>query len=167
MGWAHRFAKGHVPANKGKPMPPEVRAKVARTMFQPGHQRNDTVPLGGTRINRQARPPQLERKISNSGRGAERWRAVHRLVWEAAHGPAPAGHVVVFRPGQRSLVEAEITLDRVECISRVENMRRNTRHQLPKPLNDLISLRAALNRQIRRHERHAPPTSPTPAQGHP
>ena len=39
-------------------------------------------------------------------------------------------------------------LDRVECITLAENMKRNTRHNLPKELADTIALRAALTRQI-------------------
>jgi hypothetical protein len=30
------------------------------------------------------------------------WVAVHRLVWEQAHGPVPPGHIVVFRPGRHT-----------------------------------------------------------------
>ena len=63
-----------------------------------------------------------------------------------------------------------ITPDVVECISRRENMLRNSVHtRLPKPLASLVQLRGALQRQInRRAAREAqaaePPTDP---QGNP
>jgi hypothetical protein len=66
----------------------------------------------------------------------------------------PAGHIVVFKPGQRTKELNEITADRVECISFAENMKRNTRHNLPKPLSDLIALRGALTRQINKRTKH-------------
>lgn len=36
-GTAHRFPKGHVPANKGRKMNAGVYAKVSATMFKKGH----------------------------------------------------------------------------------------------------------------------------------
>jgi len=57
---------------------------------------------------------------------------------------------------------SEITLDRVECISLAENMRRNsylTRY--PKEVADLIRLRGALNRKINTRERRRA-EAPTP-----
>jgi hypothetical protein len=91
----------------------------------------------------------LLQKVSNDkGNNSKRWRGVHELVWIAANGPLPPGHIVVFKPGCRTAVLEEITIDKVECISLVENMKRNTRHNLPKPLADLIAVRAALTRQI-------------------
>jgi hypothetical protein len=70
-------------------------------------------------------------------------------VWEAAHGPVPPGHAVVFRPGRRSSELARITVDGLELITRAELMRRNTHHNLPPEVSQLIQLRGALNRKIR------------------
>ena len=42
----------------------------------------------------------------------------------------------------------EITLDKVECISLAENMRRNSCHQYGKEIARLIQLRGAVSRQI-------------------
>ena len=79
---------------------------------------------------------------------ARRWVAVHRLVWEAAHGPVPDGHVVVFLPGKRTAELDGITLDVVELVTRRELMRRNSVHQMPKELVELVRLRGVLTRQI-------------------
>lgn len=168
VGWAHRFAKGHVPANKGKPMSAATRAKCARTMFKPGtlHGRAAQLskPVGALRIDTKTQC--LQRKVTTAGRGGQRWKAVHRLVWESAHGPLPRGHIVVFRPGMKTLAEAEITLDRLELVSHAENMRRNTVHNQPPEIARAMQLRGALNRQINRLSRldagQATDAEPTP-----
>lgn len=48
----------------------------------------------------------------------------------------------------RTAVLDEITLDRVECISLAENMRRNSYHNYPKEIALAIQLRGVLNRKI-------------------
>jgi hypothetical protein len=92
----------------------------------------------------------LQRKISNAkGSNSKRWRGVHELVWIEANGPVPPGHICVFRPGMRTAVLEEITVERVECISFAENMRRNSYHtRFPKEIGLAIQLRGALNRKI-------------------
>ena len=67
----------------------------------------------------------------------------------------PKGFIVVFKPGMASTDPAEITIDRVELITRAELMRRNTRHNLPPELNALISTKARPTRLItEREKRH-------------
>lgn len=148
---ATRWTPGQVPANKGQPMPEHVRAKCARTFFRKGNLNGKAQalykPVGTTRIDSDGL---LSRKVTDAGRGGQRWRSVHRLVWEAANGPIPAGHIVVFKPGMRTAVEREITLDRLECISHEENMARNTVHRLPQALAAVVLLRSAVTRQINR-----------------
>jgi hypothetical protein len=142
-GGATRFQRGHATWNKGMK---GLQIGGEATRFQPGHMPHTTEPIGSLRITKDGT---LQRKISNDkGNNSKRWRGVHELVWIEANGPVPSKHIVVFKPGMRTDVIEEITLDRVECISLAENMRRNTRHNLPKELNQLISLQAALTRQI-------------------
>jgi hypothetical protein len=90
----------------------------------------------------------LQRKMREDGRPQDRWVAVHRLVWQAAHGPVPRGSVVVFKPGRFSTELAQITLDAVELISRAELMARNTRHNYSPEINELIGLRAQITRAV-------------------
>jgi len=54
-------------------------------------------------------------------------------------------------PGDQLILE--ITIDRVELITRAELMRRNTRHNLPPELNALISTKARLTRLITEREK--------------
>ena len=142
-GGATRFKPGHKSWNAGmKGL--DIGGKATR--FKPGQMPHNTLDVGAYRITKDGT---LQRKIGTAkGSNSKRWRGVHELVWVATHGPVPTGHIVVFKPGMRTAELADITLDKVECISWAENMRRNTRHNLPKELNEVIGLRAALVRKI-------------------
>ena len=107
-------------------------------------------PIGSERMDR----GKLIRKVTDTGNPKKDWKRVDVIEWEAKNGPIPPGHCVVFKDGRVRTVEAEITLDKLELISRAENMRRNsylTRY--PKEMADLIRLRGALNRKINTRER--------------
>jgi len=53
----------------------------------------------------------------------------------------------------RTAIADEITLDRVECISLAENMRRNTMYRYPQEIVQAIKLKGAVTRVINKHER--------------
>lgn len=144
-----RFTKGHGPWNKGVK---GVHTGGDATWFKPGQLPHNTLPIGSTKFDKSG---VLLQKISNDkGNNSARWRAVHELVWTRANGPVPEKHIVVFKPGMRTNVLEEITIDRVECISLAENMKRNTRHNLPPELNEIVQLKAVLTRQINKRTRH-------------
>jgi hypothetical protein len=143
VGARYRFKPGQPAWNKGMK---GLDLGGKQTQFKPGSMPHNTHPVGSYRINKDGA---LQRKISeDKGNNSKRWRGVHELVWVEANGPVPAGHIVVFKPGQRTAELEEITVDRVECITLAENMRRNTKHRFPKEIADLMQLRGALNRQI-------------------
>lgn len=150
-GIAHRFQPGDVPWNKGKPGTTGLHPNTAAHHFQPGRPASDSRnyrPIGSLRV---CRDGYLERKMTDDPAlpPVRRWTAVHRLVWEAAHGPIPAGHAVVFRPGQKTTDAQQITLDRLELVTRAELMRRNSYHtHLPPELARVVQLRGAISRQI-------------------
>lgn len=121
-----------------------------RSQFRKGEMRgaaqHNYVPVGSLRVSKDG---YVERKVTDDHPvPARRWVAVHRLVWEAANGPVPAGHAVAFLPGRQTTDPERITADGLELVSRAELMRRNTRHRFPKELADLIALKAALTRKI-------------------
>ncbi|HAF43453.1 MAG TPA: HNH endonuclease [Gallionellaceae bacterium] len=150
QGIGTRFVKGQQSWNKGTSYQPGGRCK--ETQFKKGHKHNTELPLGSLRINKDG---YLERKTSMTHPvPARRWVASHRLVWIEAHGDVPAGHIVVFKPGMCTANEEEITLDKVELISRGENMKRNTYHRYPKEIATLIQLRGAVQRKINRRLKH-------------
>jgi hypothetical protein len=151
-GAATRFVKGHAPHNKGVRRPGWAPGRMGETQFRPGERRGVAVrlykPIGTERVSKDG---YLERKINDDLPLQRRWRAVHLLVWEEANGPLPAGHAVAFRNGNKR----DIRLDNLELISRRALMRRNTVHNLPKPVAQAVQLLGAVRRQINRRERAA------------
>lgn len=156
-----QFPKGHVPFNKGLRRPGWAPGRMAETQFKKGEMsgaaQHNYVSIGSTRIVY----GNLEKKITDDPGiyPAARWRPVHRLVWEAAHGPMPKGHILVFKPGMHTTAEAEITLDRIECITRAENMRRNTIHRYPKDVVRTVQQMNWLQRRIRKTEKQLEETT--------
>lgn len=152
---ASRFKPGLVPWNKGKHV--VAGGRSAETRFKPGDMPHTTMPVGSYRTVRGgSKNPQLvlEQKINElPGPYNLRWQPVHRLVWIAANGPVPEGHIVVFRPGMRTTLLEEITLDRIECITRAENARRNHPGNKAPELRKLIQLKGAITRQVNRIQR--------------
>lgn len=147
-----QFKPGQAAWNKGTKGVVGVQEGCRRTQFRKGHIGGRAAermqPIGALRV----ADGQLQRKVNNDLPFMRRWVAEARLVWEAANGPVPAGHVVTFRDGRPRLKAEEITLGVLECITRVENMRRNSRHtRYPPEVNQLMQLRGALNRKINRH----------------
>lgn len=146
-GGSSRFVKGQESWNKGKKLPGHGNPE---TFFKPGQLNGRAaliaVPVGSHRVNADG---YLDRKIGNeSGPQHRRWKAVHRLVWEAAHGPIPPGHAVAFLPGRHSTDPALITLDALELVTQQELMRRNTVHRYGPEIAGLVQLRGAITRQI-------------------
>lgn len=143
---ASQFRPGLVPWNKGLHYMPGGRGAESR--FQKGHRPQTWVPVGSYRINSDG---QLDRKMNDKpGPSHVRWFPVTRLVWETAHGPVPKGSVVVFRPGMRTNVLEEITLQRLECITRGELAQRNHPRNKHPELGRLVQLKGAITRQVNR-----------------
>lgn len=144
-----RFAKGSRTWNKGIKGSTGTHPNCRPTQFvsRPPIESHNYRTIGSMRVNSDG---YLERKVSDdtSLARARRWIPVHRLIWIAEHGDVPPGNIVVFRPGMFTAELDEITLDRVELITRTELMQRNTRHNLPPEINSLISLKARLTRVI-------------------
>lgn len=152
---ATQFKRGHATWNKG--MSYEAGGRSAETRFKPGrpaHEARNYVPIGSLRVSKDG---YLERKVTDDPAlyPARRWVGVHRLVWQAAHGPVPPGHIVTFVPGLRTKVEAEITLDRLRLISRAENARRNHPMAKSPELAHIVRLKGHITRQLNRITREA------------
>lgn len=139
---AHRFPKGGAPWNKGMK---GLNIGGEATRFKPGSRPHTWQPIGTEKLDKDGL---LVRKVSDEGRRHERWKGLHVLTWEREKGLIPAGHIVVFKPGMKTNQADEITIDRLECISRAENMRRNSYHNYPPEIAKAIQLIGAVNRQI-------------------
>jgi hypothetical protein len=122
-GIPHRFQKGHVPANKGQK---GIRVSPA-TEFKKGQMPHNWTPVG-TEIVRGDGYTWV--KVAEP----KKWREKHRLIWEAANGPIPAGHAVIFADGNK----ANMTPENLLLVSRAQLARLNQ--------NGLIGASAELTR---------------------
>lgn len=143
VGAACRFLPGHVPANKGLRRPGWAPGRMAQTQFKPGAKPHTWKPIGSTRLTKDG---YLQRKVSDTGYPPKDWVGEHILIWQKAHGPVPRGFAVAFKDRNK----AHVDLGNFELISRQELMRRNTIHNYPPELAEVIRLGASLKRQIRR-----------------
>ena len=158
LSQATQFRAGQSSWNKG--LHYTAGGRSAETRFKKGHMsgaaQHNWVPIGTLRISKDG---YLERKVTDDQSlvPARRWKAVHRLVWEAAHGPIPASHVVAFRKGQFTNAIELLTADRLECISRADNARRNSIWSKDPELAKLYQLKGAINRQVNRMQKDNAP----------
>ncbi|MFM2058428.1 MAG: hypothetical protein RLY71_2813 [Pseudomonadota bacterium] len=138
-----RIQPGAEPWNKGRSF--EAGGRSVETRFQHGNKPHTWVPVGSLRIVEGT----LERKVNDlPGAHTVRWKPVHRLVWIEAHGEVPPGHLVVFKPGRKTLDPALITLDAVELVTREQHMLRNTVHRYGPEIASIHRLRGLVRRQI-------------------
>lgn len=142
-GRLSQFKPGLIPWNKGTHFISGGRS--SETQFKPGCRSGIAIelykPVGTERLSKDG---YLERKVNDDMPLRKRWRAVHLVLWEEVNGKLPEGHAIVFKDGDKT----NIALSNLECITRADLMRRNTVHNLPKELAELVQLRGALNRQI-------------------
>lgn len=151
-----QFKPGLVPWNKGLAGSTGHHPNTKRTQFKAGRKPEEARnyrPIGSVRVTRDGYP---ERKVSDDPGiyPARRWVAVHRLAWESVNGPVPKGWIVVFRPGMATADPDLITIDRVELITRAENMARNTIHARDEELRELSKLKYRLTRAVNKRIRH-------------
>lgn len=141
---AGRFNKGDQPWNKGIPYDGGPNSRATR--FKPGHRPANWYPVGHERISADG---YRERKISDTGITRHDYVPLHLLLWREHHGDIPARHAVVFKNKDR----ADIRIDNLECISRRELMARNTVHNYPPELRQVIRLKGAISKRIGTRER--------------
>lgn len=166
LGQLTQFVPGQKPWNTGTHY--VAGGRSAETRFKKGEMsgaaQHNYLPIGTLRISKDR---YLERKMTDdpSVYPARRWTFVHRIVWEQAHGPIPAGHMVIFRPGQFTNDVALLTADRLDCISRADNVRRNSLWRKDPEVARLIQLKGQITRAVNRikSKSTAQPTE-TPAQ---
>jgi len=118
-----RFQKGHVPANKGK----KGVGGWEPTQFKKGHKPWNYRPVGTERVNGDG---YVDIKIADPNK----WKGKHILIWEAANGPVPKGHVIIFGDGNK----LNFGIDNLILVSRAQLARLNQ--------NNLIQNDAELTR---------------------
>lgn len=109
------------------------------TRFKKGQQPHNTLPEGTVTVRRDKRgiPYQFYHCGSSSMH-------LHVKVWKDVNGQPPKGHCITFKDGDTM----NAALENLECISRVELMKRNSIQNLPEELKQTAHLRGVLNRKI-------------------
>jgi len=110
-----RYKKGQPSHNKGKHVSPEQRAIMERTMFKPGSVPANTMPVGTVVTNTEGYKLV---KVCEEGRQRDKWKFLHRQVWEAANGPVPDGCMIIFRDGDNSNCD----LDNLRCVTKAVHL---------------------------------------------
>jgi len=145
MDGSSRFQPGHKTWNKGTK---GIHLGGKETQFKKGNLPHNHKPIGHERINRDG---YLERKVADEFGPLKRFnfRAVHRILWEEAHGPIPKDHVVVFKNKDK----LDVRLENLEMISMRENAIRNGKARFPPEVRAAIQAKAVLTRRINRMEK--------------
>lgn len=144
IGAACRFQKGHVPANKG--VKGISYPGMEATQFKKGQHPYTWKPIGTERLSKEG---YLQRKVTDTGYPPRDWVGVHILLWREHHGEIPAGHKVVFKDRNKQ----NIIIENLELLSNAEMMQRNSFHNYPKEIVQLIQLRSVVQRQINKRSK--------------
>jgi hypothetical protein len=145
-GAAFRFKKGNISHNKGVKMPDEIYQKVKHTMFKPGQEPHNTRPVGSIRIQEKKGDILYQYiKVSN-----QHWQLLHRYNWEQVNGKIPRGMVLRFKDGNTMNCE----VNNIELLTKQENMMRNTMHQYPAEIKEVLKLKNKLNKLINGKEQN-------------
>jgi hypothetical protein len=160
-GRRSQFQKGMTPVNKGKKMPPGWSpGRMRETQFKRGQRSGQSaallMPIGvrrwiGSATGTQAK--YLYEKVSDvmNVPYTVNWKAVHVLLWEKKRGPIPKGHALTFKDGN----PANIKLRNLELLTRAQLMARNTIHNLPEDLKEVIRLKGSIKRVVTCRKRNA------------
>ena len=136
-----RFTKGHVPHNKGRKG--FCFKGSEKGWFSTGTRPKNWLPIGHMR--KMAREGYYEVKISATGYKPTDWVPVQRLVWERCTGkPVPKGCVVYYLDGNYENYE----ITNLGCITKAQNMMRNSMHQYGIDYVRIKQLQGQLTRQF-------------------
>lgn len=139
-----RFLPGQASWNKGKQF--DSGGRSHETRFKPGHRGGIALerylPVGSERVHKGG---YIQVKVNEDPVFHKRWRFVHVMTWEATHGPVPKGHVVSFKNGDPTDCRR---VENLELLHRRELMLRNTVHNYPPELRQVIRLKGAISKRI-------------------
>lgn len=151
-GRSGQFPKGFVPANKGKTMP--WNANSARTQFKKGNRTGNAhrnyKPIGSTRLSKEG---YLERKIHDRLPLQSRWRGVHLINWEKAHGAIPAGCCLKCLGDRRNTDLSNWKLVPRGLLPRLNNRWGRNYDDAPAELRPTIMAVATLEHQLKERAR--------------
>lgn len=137
-----QFTPGIVPWNKGKKYHAGGRSRD--TQFSKGHKPVNHKPVGTIRTNVDG---YLEIKIAE---GINKWRLLHREVWKQHHGAyPPRGYALIFKDNDKTNVE----INNLQLIPRRDLMKKNSVHNLPESIKQVIVINALITRKINATEK--------------
>lgn len=114
--------------------------KISKSWFKPGTNPSNTKHDGAICI----RGDKLGNKYQFIRLSAANWIPLHRHIWIEINGSIPKDLKLVFKDGDT----LNCSIDNLELVTAAELMKRNSYHNYPKPLAQMVQLRGALNRQI-------------------
>jgi len=136
LGKTYHFKKGAIPYNYGQKMSNEMYEKCKKTMFKKGSKPINTKKPGDERIDTEG---YTYVKIADRD-----WRLKQRLIWEQVHGSIPADSIVIFKDNNLT----NFDINNLQVITKAENMLRNTIHQYPEKIQEIIKLKNKLKKEI-------------------
>jgi hypothetical protein len=144
-GKAHRFKKGHKSWNKDKSpkdyMPSESYDKIKTTQFKKGNLPTNTKHDGAISL----RHDKTGVKYYYIRIAKAKWVLLHQKIYQDVYGPIPKSHIIVFKDRN----PLNVTLENLECITRIENMHRNSLHRLAPEIKQTIRVLTKLKKTIK------------------
>lgn len=144
-GKAHRFKKGDKPPNKGKKqtdyMSYEAIERTKATRFKKGNKPHNT--REDATIS--ARKDKTGRTYLYYRISLGKWVLYHRWLWEQKYGEIPPEKHLVFKDGDST----NVTLDNLELITRKENMKRNSLHNYPDEIKEVVYTLSGFKRRVK------------------
>ena len=139
------FKKGQVSRNKGlkqaEYMSPESIEICKKSQFKAGHLPHNTKYNGHERLTKDG---YIEVRVK-PGKYVHK----HRLIYEQHFGKIPKGMIVIFADGNSANFEPS----NLKCISRQENMNRNSIARFPKELIRAIKINSKLKKRIDEYQK--------------
>lgn len=147
------FKPGTPASNKGLKQSQYMSAaaieKVKQSWFKPGSNPSNTKHDGAICI----RGDKIGNRYQFIRLSEANWIPLHRHNWIQLHGPIPKGLKLIFKDGDT----LNCSIHNLELVTAGELMRRNSYHNYPKPLAQIVQLRGALNRQINKQAKTIQP----------
>ena len=139
-----QFTKGMTPWNKGLSYMP----KNSGTRFKKGNKPHTWRPIG-TISHRSGRKNEWVIKVSDTGDKITDWRPLGEYVWIANGGEPPTKNEIIrFKDNYVAKSPSCYKIERLEKITRAENMDRNTIHRYPEELKGAMRMLGKLKKEI-------------------
>lgn len=142
-----RFKSGHQTWNKGIKGSTGLHESSSAQQFKTGQLPHHHHPIGYERLDCEG---YLHRKITDTGHTKRDYRLVHHIAWQSVHGEIPKGCYIVFVDGNKS----NFDISNLACLTKAENMKRNTIHRFSPELKEAIRLVRKLQKLIKQEEQN-------------